>query len=72
MPYIKLFLVSPPRLELGTLCVLGTRDNHYTTVTVDVLICDKKHVCKLLHDSVWFDPCAAVTPSSPLQTVVKQ
>lgn len=36
----------PPRLELGTFCVLDKRDNHYTKVTI--IPCEKiiMHNCK--------------------------
>ena len=30
---IQIKLLFPPRIELGTFCVLGRRDNRYTTET---------------------------------------
>ena len=38
---VPLFL---PRIELGTLCVLSTRDNHYTTETW-LLLLEKISAC---------------------------
>ena len=40
----KIFPLFLPRIELGTLCVLSTRDNHYTTETWLLLI-EKVSAC---------------------------
>ena len=36
-------MLFPPRIELGTLRVLGARDDHYTTET-GLESCDKNHI----------------------------
>ena len=36
-------ILFPPRVELGTLRVLGARDYHYTTET-DLESCDQNHI----------------------------
>ena len=36
--------MSLPGIEPGTLSVLNSRDNHYTTETPDILMCKAKYV----------------------------